>query len=107
MDANPFPLLAVGLSAEKNVGRLDEGGFREDVYGAHVRLNFSPDLTLSDFAQYDTESRSVGTNVQLRWNPTPYTDVFFVVNYNWDRIEGDFQRASDEFVLKVQYTFRF
>jgi hypothetical protein len=49
----------------RDVGRLPEGDFVQDLVGTRLRLNVSPDLQLSSFQQYDTESRSFGTNTRL------------------------------------------
>jgi hypothetical protein len=108
----PSSLLIVELSAERNLGRLPEGRFRQDLIGTRVRLNFSPDLQLNSFVQYDNESRSVGTNTRLRWTYKPLGDLFVVYNHNVTTRDPltDSRRwrfASNQLLVKAQYTFRY
>jgi hypothetical protein len=91
---------------------MPEGDFTEDLIGTRIRLNFSPDLQLTSFLQYDTESDLVGTNTRLRWTFRPLGDLFVVYDHNLqtrDALTG--QRhlafASNEFLAKVQYAFRY
>ncbi len=72
----PSPQVNLELEVEHNVGRLPEGAFKTTVVGGRARLNFSPDLTLSSLIQYDTESRSWGSNTRIRWSFSPLGDVF-------------------------------
>lgn len=102
-----LPLVTIEGGGERNVGRLDDGDFVEDVYAARVRVHFSPDVSLSSLIQYDTESRLLGTNTRLHWAITPFSDLFLVYNYNWLEEGGDLAPESYEGVLKVQYTLRF
>src|SRR6185436_2233961 len=73
---NPLPLVTVELSGERNLGRLSGGSFTQTVAGSRLRMNFSPDLSLSSYVQYDTDSKSVGTNTRVRWTFLPVADLF-------------------------------
>jgi hypothetical protein len=88
-------------------GRLPQGEFAEDVYGVTFACTFSPDLTLDSFLQYDTESDSLGTNTRLRWDLTPASQVFLVVNYNAFDPGGTWTSDARETVVKVQHEVRF
>jgi hypothetical protein len=115
----PSPLVIVELTGEHNVGRLPQGRFTQDLVGTRVRLNVSPDLQLNSFIQYDNESRSFGTNTRLRWTFHPLGDLFLVYNHNILRelIPADpilsrpadrrWAFASNELLVKAQYTFRY
>ena len=81
----------VELNAERNVGRLSGGEFTEDLVGGRFNINVSPDLVFSSFLQYDTESRSLGSNSRLRWTFDPLGALFVVYNHNMAREIG---RAS-------------
>jgi hypothetical protein len=107
LEWNPVPLLTLFVTGEKNVARLGAGSFTEDVYGTRVRFNFSPDLTLSSFVQYDTEDDRVGTNTRLQWSVTPESNLYFVVNYNVSKLDEHWRRESYLTRVKVEYTFRF
>ena len=114
----PSPLMILELSGEHNVGRLPQGRFTQDLVGTRVRLNVSPDLQLNSFVQYDNESRSFGTNTRLRWTFHPLGDLFVVYNHNVvreltpgyptdDRPDRRWAFASNELLVKAQYTFRY
>jgi hypothetical protein len=64
---NPSELVTLSVSGERDLGRLKEGSFTEDLIGTKVKLNLSSDLQLNAFLQYDSTARSFGTNTRLRW----------------------------------------
>jgi hypothetical protein len=103
----PSPQVSLELQAEHDVGRLPEGNFTTTVVQARARLNFSPDLTLSSLVQYDTESRSWGSNTRLRWSFSPLGDLFLVYNHNLRDFQDRLQFESNQLLLKAQYTFRY
>lgn len=87
---------------------LIERKFTEELYGVRLLLNFSPDLQVASFTQYDTQSRELGSNNKLRWTFHPLGDIFVVYNHNLIRNTGkkrwDF--VSNELPIKIQYTWR-
>lgn len=108
----PSPLVIVELTGEHDVGRMPEGDFVQDLVGTRLRLNFSPDLQLTSFQQYDNESHSFGTNTRLRWTFNPLGDLFVVYNHNLStRDPMTLQRrlsfASNQLLVKAQYAFRY
>ncbi len=103
----PVPTIVVTLEGELNRGRMPEGDFNEDLFAARLRVGFSPDLEFSSFVQYDTESRSLGTNTRLRWIFHPLGDLFVVYNHNLDRGTGEWRYQSNELLVKVKYGFRY
>jgi len=48
-----------------------------------------PDLVLSSFVQYDTESQNIGTNTRLRWTIKPGNRFIRGVERGWQRIVTD------------------
>ena len=91
-------------SFEKNIADLPEGSIDQDLFGTRLQLNFSSDLQLSSFIQYDNESESVGTNTRLRWTVTPLTDLFVVYNHNLKSIRQDqWQFDTNQFIVKLSY----
>ena len=84
-----------------------------------LRINVSPDLQLTSFVQYDNESESFGTNTRLRWTFHPLGDLFVVYNHNILRelmpadpilsrpADRRWTFASNELLVKAQYTFRY
>jgi uncharacterized protein DUF5916 len=108
----PSALVIVELSGGRNVGRVSEGRFTQDVVGTRLRVNVSPDLQLTSFVQYDSESESFGTNTRLRWTFHPLGDLFVVYNHNLrtrDRLtlRREMTFTSNQLLVKVQYAFRY
>ena len=104
--------LQLELSGESNVGDLTEGEFQQDLVQLKLVYAFTPDLVLSSFEQYDSESRELGTNTRLRWTLRPGRDLFVVWNHGWRRPLEDMRGSSslmsvsDSVVAKLRWTFR-
>ncbi len=108
----PSALFIVELSGERDVGRMPDGHFAHNLIGTRLRLNFSPDLQFTSFLQFDDQSDSFGTNTRLRWTFNPLGDLFVVYDHNLrtrDPLTGQRQLAfaSNQFLVKVQYAFRY
>jgi hypothetical protein len=103
---NPLPLLTVEFSGERNTGRLPAGRFDQTLVGTRVRVNMSPDLSVSSYVQYDTDSDSVGVNTRLRWTFTPAADLFVVYNHNVTSLADRWQLQSNQLLVKFQYAWR-
>jgi hypothetical protein len=103
---NPTPLLTVEFSGERNIGDLATGRFTQTLVGNRLRVNISPDLSIASYVQYDTDSKSVGTNTRLRWTFTPVADLFVVYNHNVRSLLDRWQLDSNELLVKLQYAFR-
>jgi hypothetical protein len=103
----PMALFNIELTGERNIGDLPQGEFTQDLFGLRLNLNFSPDLVLNSFVQYDNESQSVGTNTRLRWTFSPVGDLFVVYNYNMQRPFDRWLRDSNQLQVKLQYALRY
>jgi hypothetical protein len=115
----PSPLFIVELNGRRNTGRLAEGDFTQALVGTRFRVNVAPDLQLNSYLRYDNETDNFGTNTRLRWTLSPLGDLFVVYNHNvarTDTAEGvpsdPFERhrwalASNELLVRFQYTFRY
>jgi hypothetical protein len=107
----PSGRLQLELAAENDFGRLPEGDFIARVVETRVVYSFNPDLVLSAYGQYDSESEEVGLNTRLRWTITPGTDLYVVWNRGWQRpvpVSGwsRLETLSDQAVVKLRYTWR-
>lgn len=104
---NPSATVNFELNAERNIARLAAGSFTRDVVGSRVAFNFSPDLVLSSYIQYDNDSETIGTNTRLRWIFSPLGELFVIYNTNvfdpFDRWRTDTNQIS----VKLRYTWRF
>ncbi|MCK5821580.1 MAG: carbohydrate binding family 9 domain-containing protein [Bacteroidales bacterium] len=101
----PFGFLIFEGSYERNIGHLSYGDFTQDLYGVRVQLNMSSNLNFSSFVQYDTESRSFGTNNRFRWTFAPRGELFIVYNHNMAKpIEERFWLyQSNQLIVKLVY----
>ena len=104
----PSALFITEFNATRNVGRLAEGNFTQQVVGTRLRVNVSPDLQFNSYVQYDNESHGFGTNTRLRWTFTPTGDLFVVYNHNLrtlDPLTRDRQLrfTSNQLLVKLQY----
>jgi hypothetical protein len=84
------------FSGERNIGRPATGDFTQTIAGARLRVNFSPDLSVSSYIQYDTDIDSSaptpgcgGHSGQLRIYSSSTTTTF---DQSW--IGGDSIRIS-------------
>jgi hypothetical protein len=109
----PSPLFIVELNGTRNVGRLPQGNFTQQVAGTRFLLNVSPDLQMSSLVQYDDESRLLGTNTRVRWTFSPMGDLFVVYNHNvresLDALSArsGYRFDSNQLLVKLQYAFRY
>jgi hypothetical protein len=109
----PSPLFIFELTAERNVGRLQQGNFTQQVVGTRYRVNISPNLQVNSYLQYDNESDTFGMNSRLRWSFSPQGDLFVVYNHNaiepLDALGSrqGWRFASNQLLVKLQYAFRY
>jgi hypothetical protein len=103
---NPTAIITLEFDGERNVGTLTGGRIDQTLVGTRLRINISPDLSISSYIQYDTESESVGTNTRLRWTVLPQADLFVVYNHNVQSILDRWQLDSNQLLVKFQYAWR-
>lgn len=103
---NPTALFTVEFNGERNVGRVEAGRFTQNLVGARLRINVSPDLSIASYAQYDTDSESVGINSRLRWTLLPVADLFIVYNHNVRSLLDRWELDSNQLLIKLQYAWR-
>ena len=105
---NPSDFINFEVSGTRNDGSMPASGFVQEVLGAQIRVNFSPDLQVSSLGQYQRESGEFGTNIRLRWTFHPLGDLFVVYNYNaLDTIGQGWQLDSSQILVKLQYALRY
>ena len=100
-----------GLTAEQNFGTLVQGKFVQRLWQLNLAYAFSPDLVLTSFAQYDSESQNAGNNLRLRWTIKPGNDLFIVWNRGWKRLilsrdDLTLIPESELLAVKLRWTFR-
>ena len=106
----PSGRLQVELDTENDFGHLPFGNFVQRLLQTKVVYAFSPNLIISSYTQYDTESRQVGINNRLRWTMRPNADLFVVWNRGWKHPLSEDDRfltpLSDQFVVKLRWVGR-
>ena len=108
---SPKGRLQFGLIAENNFGHLKEGNFVQRLWQVQSSFAWSPNLVLTNFLQYDTDSQNLGSNTRLRWTFRPGRDLFVVWNRGWQRLilsPRDLGLIPDNELLaiKLRWTFR-
>ena len=100
----------VGLEATNNFARLREGNFVQRLWQLEFSRAWGPNVVLTSFIQYDTESQNIGANTRLRWTIKPGRDLFLVWNRGWEHLlnRPDLTlRPDSEFLaVKLRWTFR-
>lgn len=100
---NPSDLLNFEVSARRNSGEVSAGEILQDLIGVRMRMNFSPDLQLSVFGQYEREVDEFGVNTRLRWTFDPLGDLFVIYNHNLRELpRAGWETQSGGLLLKVQ-----
>ncbi len=107
----PSGHLQLELSVENDVGHLPEGDFTLNLGQLKAVYAFTPDLILSSFIQYDSESGDLGANTRFRWTIKPGNDLFVVWFHSWRHpINSDksftLRPINDQLVVKLRWTFR-
>ncbi len=100
----PTNNITVALNFEDDIGSLPQGNFTKQIFGSRLAFNFSSDLQLTNYLQYDNESRKLGTNLRLRWTYDKLGDLFIVYNHNVNHfVNNRWQFESNEFIVKLRY----
>jgi hypothetical protein len=102
------PQLSVEPSLQFNRVDLVQGGFRATVARSRVTYTVTPRMFVSGIVQYNSTSTSFGTNVRLRWEYRPGSELFVVYtdDYNTDTPQGADTLRNRAFVVKVNRFFR-
>jgi hypothetical protein len=102
--------LSVEPSVSFNWIDLPGGSLRTDLARTRVNYTFSPRMFFSGLLQYNSANRTVGTNLRLRWEYSPGSELFVVYTEEQDtdplrpdRYDGFRDRA---FVIKLTRLFR-
>ena len=76
------------LSVEPNVSfnwlDLSAGSFTTKLLGSRVTYTLTPRLFASALLQYNSSTRTIGTNARLRWEYAPGSELFIVLNEERD-----------------------
>ncbi len=99
--------LFLGGEWVRNDVELESGGFIAYLYRLNINILFSPDITLYNYVQYDSESGEMGWQSRFQWILQPGREIFLV----WNSIARDpydrFRLEEAGARLKVKFTVRF
>jgi hypothetical protein len=88
--------------------RLLEGSFNTSLALYRFNYYFTPNISLTNFVQYDTDSQNIGLQSRLRWILKAGQEFYVVFNHQWQEDAFDrFQVLTSDFRAKINYTIRF
>ena len=108
---SPHGRWQAGISTEQDFGQLKQGNFVQRLWQTQLAYALNPNLVLTSFIQYDTESHNIGSNIRVRWTVKPGNDLFIVWNRGWKRLilsphELGLIPDSELVAIKLRWTFR-
>ena len=108
---SPKGRLQLGVETENDFAHMPEGNFVQKLWQFQGAYAWNPNLILTSFIQYDTDSHNVGSNTRLRWTIKPGNDLFVVWNRSWQQfVPSPYLRLapqSDLIAVKLRWTFRY
>ncbi|HKW75601.1 MAG TPA: DUF5916 domain-containing protein [Terriglobales bacterium] len=103
--------LQVEIDTENDFAHMPEGNFVQKLWQLQGAYAWSPNLVLTSFIQYDTDSQNLGANTRLRWTIRPGNDLFIVWNHAWERLitrpDLTLVPQTDLVAVKLRWTFRY
>ena len=100
--------LAVEPGVSINRVTLPFGDFTTSLLSARTTYTITPLMFLSGLVQYNSSTSSVSTNVRMRWEYQPGSELFVVYNDSRDTAPGGFPALqSRALVVKINRLFRF
>ena len=108
---SPKGRLQLGIETENDFAHMPEGNFVQKLWQLQGAYAWNPNLILTTFVQYDTDSYNVGSNTRLRWTIKPGRDLFLVWNRSWQQLVPSPNLRlipdADLIAVKLRWTFRY
>jgi hypothetical protein len=102
-----FVPLFLGGSVAIDRVQLPEGDFSANIFQLNVNILFSPDISLYNYLQYDSQSNTAGLQTRFRWIVQPGNEVLFVWNSGYSRPDTYYVMNESAVRFKVKYNIRF
>lgn len=100
--------LAIEPSLSLNRVSLPFGSFTTNLGGSRVTYTVTPLMFVSALVQYNSRDDAVDTNLRLRWEYRPGSELFVVYNEARDTDRSGFHGLeSRAFIVKINRLFRF
>ena len=101
------PQFSVEPSYSLNLVDLVEGAFTTHLMGSRVTYTMTPRMFVSALLQYNSGNDTVSTNVRLRWEYRPGSEMFLVYNEQRDTLTPGFPTlANRALIFKINRLFR-
>jgi hypothetical protein len=100
--------LSVEPTVSINRVELPQGSFTTRLAGARIIFAATPSMFVSALLQYNSDAQVMSTNVRLRWEYHPGSEIFVVYNEQRDTRGVPFPGLTNRaFVIKVNRLLRF
>ncbi len=100
--------LSVEPTVSINRVELPQGSFTTRLAGARIIFAATPSMFVSALLQYNSDADVMSSNVRLRWEYQPGSELFVVYTEQLDTAGVQFQdRTNRVFVVKINRLFRF
>ena len=105
---NPTSQFSVEPSVSFNWVDLPAGSFSQKLIEPRITYTMTPRMFASALVQYNSTGNLVSSNVRLRWEYRPGSELFLVYNEERDALARRFPDLENRaFIVKVNRLFRF
>ena len=103
------PQFAVEPGLSINRIELPQGSFTTQLVTTRATYTFTPTMFVSALLQYNSSNSALSTNVRLRWEYQPGSELFIVFNEQRDSFTPRrFPELENRaFIVKINRLFRF
>ena len=103
------PQFAVEPGLSINRIELPQGSFTTQLVTTRATYTFTPTMFVSALMQYNSSNSALSTNVRLRWEYQPGSELFIVFNEQRDSFTPQrFPELENRaFIVKINRLFRF
>lgn len=99
--------LYIGMESDIKHITLPDGPFTAQIYRVNINFLFGPDVSWSNYAQYDNKTEKIGWQSRFQWIIKPGKEIFLTFNSPLIDPTDRFRAEEYEARLKVKYTIRF
>ncbi len=102
------PQLYVEPTISLNWVTLPEGDFTSELIVTRATYTITPRMFVAALLQFNSATDSLGTNIRLRWEYRPGSELFVVYTDQRDTLTPRFPTLQNRaFVVKINRLFRF
>jgi hypothetical protein len=86
---------------------IPQGLLNQNLVGPRITYGFSPQAFLSALLQYNTTTNTTSSNVRLRWEYRPGSELFVVWNEQRDTLSSGLPLQNRALVVKFNHLWRY